>query len=755
MRRGTVVLAILAAFILLASPLLPTARAESLPHLAIETFQVTPVDTNHDGLYDELQATARVNVLVGGNFRFQMSTCLGDASTGYAWVVANTDVRLGVGEQNVTALLPSGLMAKVCPAQGPYSVLLHVGPILTDGTFWVFTAAAVVTLPANVTLAQFEPAYARVSGPITDSGVDTDGDGLYDLLVVHVPLQVLARGRVAVEAEATAIPGYLPASVAASLPEPSRVLDPGRYVWDIAFAGADIRDLGRNGSLNVTITLVLDDLRPSVIWDRTWTFWHLTHAYLLNAFVGPPASVGPGVPSMANGSPALPYTEIDVPLQVRQEADYALWAQVGLGPSLGIQLLRFEHLTAGDRVVRLNVSKTSIARSGSGDLNLWVDVVRLNGSSWAPRGWSGDLGPWSPGDFALPPYVNVSITTNVPAFLGYPGVEAFDPEAKFVTASGYPPGGYQLSLYPGTFDVFALGSGSQGSFVGQVTVGPNTSNLSLSLTAGAAGATNVSLAIDGWNTTRVRTQFDDGRLSALSRAWADSYGDFDGVASVAEISLFEEWLLSEGGLSLPYRFLVDNVSVDPTATWVAGIQGAGSILSNEPLIVSVITLYADPFAPADGPAHRIEFETPYAGDVSNYADAWADYSVGVRLFDSAAVQRVTLASHMPVVDGAGFLFAPNATLLAAGPNAWSFQPGTRPANQSASNDLLFRIDATGPAYVQPHALPPSHPSALPPPVDLGLVAFGLSVVVLVAGLAVLAAVAERRRGPPGPNERTR
>ncbi len=749
MRRGTAVLAILAAFVLVASPLLPAARADATPRLAFVALQVTPVDTNHDGLYDALEARAWVKVLVGGNFRFQMSTCLGDASTGYAEAVANTDVQLDAGEQNVTAVLPSGLMARVCPAQGPYYVLVNVQPILTDGTFWVFNAAAGVTLPANLTMARFEPVYARVNGPITDSGVDTDGDGLYDFLVVHVPLQVLARGRVAIEAEATATPRFFPPASASSLPEPSRVLDPGTYIWDVAFAGASIRNLGRNGPLNVTITLTLDDLRPSVIWDRTWTFWHVTVAYLLASFARSSVSIGPGNPTVANGSSALPYTEVDVPLEVREEGDYAAQAQLGLGGSMPIQAFHLVHLTAGTRIVTLNVSKTSLARSGQGDLSGWFYVRRMNVSSNDGMGWMGDLGPWSPGHFVPPPTVNLTVTMAAPSPQGYyPSVEVFDPLAKYTSFASYVPGGTQLSLYPGTFDVFALASPSAGTFVGPVTVERSSSTMSIPLTPGPAAAANVSLAVLDWYRALLKTQLEEGWLSAMDRAWADWSGDFDGEASPEEIALQEEWQLSEGGLSLPFHFALDNVSVDPAATWVADIQGAGSTLSSEPLAVSVNTLYADRFAPAEGSTHRIEVEMPYA-------DAWENYSVHADLFAAATPWAVTLASHQPEVDGAGFLFAPNATLLVAGPNAWSWQPGTRPTNQSASNDLLLRIDATGPAYVQPHALPPSYPSPARTPWDLGVVALGLSVIALIAVLAILAAVAERRRRFRKPKEPVR
>lgn len=751
MLRRSSVFAIVVAVVLLGSSLLPLARGDLVPHLVIESLQVTPVDTNGDGLYDELRAVAVVDVVVAGNFRFVVHTCPGDASTGWEQASSNTDLQLGLGQQTVTATLPGAFLAAMCPPVGPYWIGLYAMPVPTDGALGGDASAQVLLRNAN--RSAFNPAYASVDGPVTDSAVDTNGDGLYDLLVVYVPLRVVARGRVAIDGEITSALGFGFPPGADSLPEASRVLDPGSYVWDVAFAGSDIRALGRSGSLNVTLRLTLGDLRPSAPWQRTWTFWHRTAAYLVFDFAPAPLSVGPGAPRVANASGAEPFTEIDVPLRVPDEADYSVLANVGFGQPANVLPGRLLHLTAGSHVVPLYASKALLAQSGSGDLSAWITVSRLNGTPSSVY-WSGDLGRWSPGAFALPPEVNVAmqVTSGLPPG-SYPVIFAADPAGKFLESVPSTAGAMELSLYPGTFDVVAAFPTPPAVFAGRLTVGPGTTNFSFPLTPIPAPGTRVSVSVDGWNATSAEVAVDAGAWAPIDRVQADALGDFDGNATAAELRLFEEQILSTGLVFLPFQVSVDNVSVDPGPTWIGGVQGAGSILSTQPLVYSRVSRYEDPYAPEPGSTHRIDLEMPYTDAWTNSDPAWANYSVVVHLFDPAAAQNVTLASHMPEVDGAGFLFAPNATLVSAGPNSWSFRPGARPANQSASNDLLFRIDAKGPVYVPPTAAPPTYPASMPAPVDLGAVVLGVSVVILVAVLAVLAVFVDRRRSrrpPKGP-----
>lgn len=744
MRRQVVILGILAIAVLFTSTLLPAARAEIVPRLIIESLQATPVDTNGDGLYDEVRAIALVDVVVAGNFRFVVYTCPGDASTGYEQASSNTDLRLGLGPQTVTAVLPSAFLVAICPPVGPYWVGLGAMPISTDGTLGAFNATAQVLL-RNANMTAFDPAYASVDGPVTDSAVDTNGDGLYDLLVVHVPIRVLARGRVAIDGEIAPVLGLHFFGGPGSLPESSRVLDPGSYVWDVAFAGSDIRALGRSGPLNATLTLTLDDLRPSAPWQRTWTFSHRTATYLVSAFAPAPLSIGPGAPVVANASSAAPFTEIDIPVSVANDGDYSVSANLGFGQPGNVLPSRLLTLTPGRHAVPLYVSKALLAQSGGGDLTAWISVSRLNGTPSSAY-WSGDLGSWSPGAFALPPEVNVTVqvTSGLPSG-SLPLILAADPASKFLASPAYVMGGMELSLYPGTFDVVASLPAPPAVFVGRMTVGPGTTQVAVSLTPVPAPGTRVSVSVDGWNATSAEATVDVGAWAPLHRVQADACGDFDGNATASELRLFDEQMLSAGGVSLPFQVSLDNVSVSPGPSWIAGIQGAGSILSTQPLGYSRVSLYEDPYAPVAGTSHRIDLEMPYTNAWVNDEMAWTNYSVVVQLFDSATPRNATLVSHMPEIDGAGFLFAPNATLVAAGPNTWSFRPGARPSSQFASNVLLFRIDATGPAYLPPPAVPPTYPTAPTPPVDLRVVGLGLALVGLIAVLSAAAVVMERRR----------
>ncbi len=159
-------------------------------------------DTDGDGLYDYLDVTVNLNIATAGNYSVSGSlsggasdyatTTYGAATTkttssGYTYVdYAWKDAELSKGSQSVT-LRFDGSKIRKSKVDGPYTVSLS----LMKDYEWVDSTSYTTTL---YTYTQFQMAAVSFAQAHSDKGSDTNGDGLYDYLLVDVVLNVTKAG---------------------------------------------------------------------------------------------------------------------------------------------------------------------------------------------------------------------------------------------------------------------------------------------------------------------------------------------------------------------------------------------------------------------------------------------------------------------------------------------------------------------------------------------------------------------------------
>jgi hypothetical protein len=193
---------LIALFLLLVSSFAVISRSSVVAQETAATLTGTifdhGVDTNGNGLYDLLEIDVEINVTVAGAFQVTVDG-LQDQSYNYINVnnVSNvSDLDVGIQYINVTLLGMPIFLSGINPEQVSYIELSTV-----DEMSSVIDSMSGVSLPTVYTYTQFEPPSALLTGHISDQGVDTDHDGLYDYLYVGIEINVTQPGEYMVSTE--------------------------------------------------------------------------------------------------------------------------------------------------------------------------------------------------------------------------------------------------------------------------------------------------------------------------------------------------------------------------------------------------------------------------------------------------------------------------------------------------------------------------------------------------------------------------
>jgi hypothetical protein len=175
--------------------LVPLTRAysylefERLAYFTGTVFDVA-VDSDGNSKYDYLELRVEVNVAEAGYYSVMMQNLLGDFSNStnvYASTFAYFDV--GVHLVNLTIYGPAIYVSHVDP------VYVERMDIFNSGSFsFAVDTISNVRLPTPYKYSDFE-SHAYLIGKHSDTGVDTDGDGLFDYLAVGIDVNVTKAGR--------------------------------------------------------------------------------------------------------------------------------------------------------------------------------------------------------------------------------------------------------------------------------------------------------------------------------------------------------------------------------------------------------------------------------------------------------------------------------------------------------------------------------------------------------------------------------
>ena len=149
------------------------------------------VDTDGDGKYDYLAIEVTLDITDPGPYQVHIENLL-DPTFQIIHISNETISTLSSGLQNITVWLRSTMMF-ISGLDGPY-MLLHVE--LTDTCIYsrVDYARQPYTTRFTYRYTDFDSPGARLTGVYYDKGLDTDGNGTYNYLVIIMTLNVSEAG---------------------------------------------------------------------------------------------------------------------------------------------------------------------------------------------------------------------------------------------------------------------------------------------------------------------------------------------------------------------------------------------------------------------------------------------------------------------------------------------------------------------------------------------------------------------------------
>lgn len=272
--RGPALLAAL--FLIIASAVAPLAPAAAArPGTSSDVTQLSaefraphrdrPIDTDGDGQFDLL--IVEVNLTVNRLSRYTVEGVLHDPLWAFAVYDSITAV-LRIGNRTVS-LFYDGPLLNSSGIDGPYTVDLD----LRDAADDAFNATDLHRTRAYSHL-EFETPSATITAPHADSGIDTDGDGLYNFLIIDVTVTVAVRGMYYLAGRLSDRAGtsYPVAYVFAEL-------EAGAAIVRLGFTGARLKLAGIDGPYTIDLALANSDTGVGQDLDL-----HTTQAYAHGMF---------------------------------------------------------------------------------------------------------------------------------------------------------------------------------------------------------------------------------------------------------------------------------------------------------------------------------------------------------------------------------------------------------------------------------------------------------------------------------------
>lgn len=382
-------------------------------------YSDTGEDTNGNGLYDLLVVNVVVNVTTPG--WYYMVGELYDStwnSIGYD----DWNIYLDVG-MNEVPLEFSGGDIYLNGVDGPYIVDLvladNQGSLLDNDTY----------ITSSYMYIEFEPPDAIFSPPFSDYGVDEDGDGLYDFLVIQVPVEVNTAGNFSIYSELyDASWSYIDFDIV------STHLSVGTHILELRYYGPVIFSKGVDGPYIVEAGL-FDESYALLDWHH-----HDTNAYAHSQFENSGAIFGQihsDYPLDLDANGLYDLLVVEVAVDVLTSGWYLVSADL-LDTSLNYVDfdLNSTYLDAGPRIVNLEFSGQAIYSTGVVDSPFNVMLNLFDSSSKMLDEDIYVTGSYNATDFehGSPP---VAIFTASPLVGNKSTIFTFDPSASYDAEDPY------------------------------------------------------------------------------------------------------------------------------------------------------------------------------------------------------------------------------------------------------------------------------------------------------------------------------
>lgn len=203
----------------------------------------TAKDLTGDGLFDTIATNCVIQVSLAGAYNVEASLSHSNQSL----VSSNKNVVLNAGSNSLALSLPTQAISRT-GLNGPFTLSIQV----TDEN-GIQTAYQKIQT-ANYAASQFAPPLVTITGGIFDEGIDTDGNGRFDSLLVALNLQVRKAGTFTVRAW-LANPG----GEVITWAEVQKTLNPGAGAIALSFSGVEINRSQLDGPYTVSYATVAPD----------------------------------------------------------------------------------------------------------------------------------------------------------------------------------------------------------------------------------------------------------------------------------------------------------------------------------------------------------------------------------------------------------------------------------------------------------------------------------------------------------------
>lgn len=365
-------------------------------------FSDSGVDSNADGLFDSLLVNIGLTADEPGSYFVRGNLLRADVSPPFSMNVSAA-VDLEAGLQSVSLAFDGGPIF-ASGVDGPYTVSIGLwNGTETGGVFLGWESFQ--TGPYLHT--NFNPPVAYLTPPHSDQGSDTDGDQLWNQLVILVHFNVTSTAFITLEASLYSSD----LTVLLGTSTGGQTYVPGMYVEPRGFDGVAIRQSGLSGPY--VANLRLSEWSGTVLSQA----YYVTAAYSYLAFDAPSAALtgtfhDQGID--ADGDGLFDWLEMDVQVSV---VDAGIFQITGnLGPGALWTAMNFSGLGPGLHTVPLFFDGVAINAStvdGPYTVDMWLyDVYSGNGLGHA--------------DFVTSPYSHLQFE-NLPAILtGAPSDQGVD-----------------------------------------------------------------------------------------------------------------------------------------------------------------------------------------------------------------------------------------------------------------------------------------------------------------------------------------
>lgn len=338
---------------------------ETPPAWFAAPFSERGVDSDGDGLYNNLRIDVGLGFEIGGTY-----TLAGRLLTGGGALIADTVARLSVSAGTMTASLSfKGSAIFSAGADGPYLVDLR----LYDDALRKLDGKSYWT--AAYSHLQFQPQLLYFNPPHKDAGVDFDNDGKYDVLRLMVGTYFNVPGK------ARVVAGLREGGISANFTQSSATVDlpAGPHTINVDINGSALLAAGIGGSYYVQLS-ALDAKGNLVDMDQ-----FRTEVYDLSQFEagaqGQILGLKGDAAEDADGNGLYNRLKFDFQVNVTAAGRYRLQGNLSKGSTTIANGATVMSLGPGAAIMSLRFSGREIRAAGlSGPYNVTASLSEANGT---------------------------------------------------------------------------------------------------------------------------------------------------------------------------------------------------------------------------------------------------------------------------------------------------------------------------------------------------------------------------------------